>query len=81
MAWIPYIENQTPDSTAVRYVIHHPAGDSAVTIDQSAAANSWADLGTYQFDPNRHPFVELAAVDAKPGTNVWFDAIVWLPVK
>ena len=81
MAWIPFIENQTPDSTAARYVIHHAGAATTVTIDQSAAVNTWADLGIYQFDSNQHPYVELPAVDAQPGTNVWFDVMVWLPVK
>src|SRR5919202_706676 len=79
MAWIPFIENQPPNSTAAHYEIHHAGAANTVTIDQSAAVNTWADLGTYQFDPNQHPYVELPAVDAQPGTNVWFDAIVWLP--
>ncbi len=81
MAWVPYVENGTPDSTSVRYLIHHTEGDAAITVDQSVVANSWADLGTYSFDPGQHPYVGLPAVDAKPGTNVWYDAVIWLPVK
>jgi murein DD-endopeptidase MepM/ murein hydrolase activator NlpD len=79
MTWVPYIENGTPDATELRYLIRHAEGETAVMIDQSVVANSWADLGSYQFDPAQQPFVGLAATDASPGTNVWYDAMIWLP--
>lgn len=79
MVWVPYVENGTPDATAVRYLVGHSGGEAEVPVAQAEAANSWVDLGTYRFDPAQQPFVGLAAVDADAGTNVWYDAVIWLP--
>ncbi len=81
LTWVPYVENGAPDATSIRYLVRHAEGESAVVVDQSVAANSWVDLGTYQFDPSRQPFVGLAAVDDEPGTNIWYDAMIWLPAE
>jgi murein DD-endopeptidase MepM/ murein hydrolase activator NlpD len=81
LAWIPYVESDIPDATAVRYLVHHAAGESAVVVDQSAAVNNWIDLGTYQFERGQASFASLEAIDVNAPTNVWFDAVIWLPVK
>ena len=81
MAWVPYIENGIADATAARYLIRHANGEAALVVDQSAVANTWADLGIYQFEPGQGNFVGLAAVDAEPDTNMWYDAVIWLPVE
>jgi murein DD-endopeptidase MepM/ murein hydrolase activator NlpD len=81
LAWIPYVESDIPDATAVRYLVHHAGGEAPVVVDQSAAVNNWVDLGTYQFQRGQASFVRLEAVDANAPTNVWFDAVIWLPVK
>jgi murein DD-endopeptidase MepM/ murein hydrolase activator NlpD len=80
ITWIPYIVNLIEDSTSVRYLVRHMGGEDAVVVDQEAAANSWVDLGTYDFDPGQPSFVGLAAVDEALGTNVWFDTMLWIPV-
>ncbi len=81
ITWIPFIVNMIEDSTEVRYLVRHAGGEDEVVIDQQAAANSWIDLGTYDFDPGQSSFVGLAAVDKALGTNVWFDAMLWIPVE
>lgn len=79
LTWIPYIVNGIEDATTVRYLVRHSGGEDAIVVDQAAAANTWVDLGTYQFDPGQASFVGLAAVDEAQGTNVWFDAMLWIP--
>jgi hypothetical protein len=76
---VPYVENGIADATNVRYLIRHAEGETEVIVDQTVVLNSWVDLGTYYFDPGLRPFVGLAAIDDKPGTNVWYDAMLWLP--
>ncbi len=85
LAWVPYIINGRNDARAARYVVGHAdgSGDSRqVTISQWNIASGWgwADLGTYDLDPARVPFVGLAANDREAGNNVWYDAVVWIPV-
>jgi murein DD-endopeptidase MepM/ murein hydrolase activator NlpD len=81
MAWVPFIANGLLDAPATRYLIRHAGGESAVVVDQGAAANTWADLGTYQFEPGGSNFVGLAAVGGQADSNVWYDAIMWLPAE
>lgn len=81
MTYVPYIENGIPDATAARYLIRHAGGEVSLRVDQSALANGWIDLGVYRFEPGQPSFVGLAAVDIEPGRNVWYDAMIWLPVE
>lgn len=81
MAWVPYIENGIQDPTAARYIVRSAGGETSVFVDQSAVANTWADLGIYDFTPDGRQFVGLAAIDATAGTNIWYDAMIWLPVE
>jgi murein DD-endopeptidase MepM/ murein hydrolase activator NlpD len=81
ITWIPYIVNLIEDSTSVRYVVRHTGGEQEVIVNQEAAANSWVELGTYEFDPAQPAYVGLAAVDVELGTNVWYDAMLWIRVE
>lgn len=81
MAWVPFVANGVPDPIAARYVVRHAGGETSVVVDQSAVANTWADLGVYEFTPGGRQFVGLAAVDAEVGTNMWYDAMIWLPAE
>ncbi|HEX6292673.1 MAG TPA: peptidoglycan DD-metalloendopeptidase family protein [Herpetosiphonaceae bacterium] len=84
LAWVPYVPNGLKDAGTARYVVGHADGSGdaqEVTISQMDTANGWADLGVYDFDPARRPFVGLAANDTEAGNNVWYDAIIWIPVK
>ncbi len=86
LAWVPYIHNGHNDARAVRYQVGHADGSGTaqeVTISQWDVASGWgwADLGVHSFDPAHAPFVGLRAEDKEAGNNVWYDAIVWLPVE
>lgn len=81
LAYIPYYINGLPDTQSARYRIVHHGGDSEVIVDNSVAANGWADLGTYEFYPNEHPLVSISTLTADNECSVWVDAIVWMPVQ
>jgi hypothetical protein len=81
MAWVPFIVTGLLDPTAARYIVRHAGGETSVFVDQAAVANSWADLGIFEFTPDGRQFVGLASVDAATGTNVWYDAMIWLPAE
>jgi murein DD-endopeptidase MepM/ murein hydrolase activator NlpD len=86
LAWVPYILNGRNDARAVRYVVGHAdgSGDSEqIVISQWNIGSGWgwADLGTHDLDPARAPFVGLTADDRERGNNVWYDAVVWIPVE
>lgn len=81
LTWVPYIENGVMDTKAARYLIHHAGGQAEVVVDQAALANNWVDLGTYDWDASGRNYVGLAAVDEEPGSNVWYDAMLWLPAE
>ncbi|HEY1013127.1 MAG TPA: peptidoglycan DD-metalloendopeptidase family protein, partial [Herpetosiphonaceae bacterium] len=81
LAYVPYFYNGHEDANAVRYTIHHAGGADQTVINQLVAANDWADLGTYQFDPAADPRVELNNETLAPNQGVWAGAIVWVPVE
>lgn len=83
LAWIPYILSDLKDAEVSRYVVGHADGSGdtqQVAISQWETGNWWADLGVYEFDPARTPFVGLTASDRAAGNNVWYDSIIWIPV-
>ncbi len=80
LAWVPYIDNGLSDASSVTYTVTFAAGSKTVNVDQSITANTWVDLGSYDF-PSRGGAVRLAAQDgaaANGTTNVWFDALIWM---
>ena len=84
LAWVPYVPNGLKDAGVARYVVGHAdgSGDSQeVAVSQAETANGWADLGVHEFDPARTPFVGLTANDSEAGNNVWYDAVIWVPVE
>jgi murein DD-endopeptidase MepM/ murein hydrolase activator NlpD len=83
LAWVPYVANGLKDAGRARYVVGHADGSGdtqQISISQADTANWWADLGVHLFDPQRAPFVGLAANDSESGNNVWYDAIIWIPM-
>lgn len=83
LAWVPYWLNGLNDAKRARYVVGHADGSGdtqEIAISQNQNSNGWADLGTYTFDPARKPFVGLNANDTEAGNNVWYDAVIWIPV-
>jgi hypothetical protein len=84
LAWVPYVPNGLKDAGRARYVVGHADGSGhaqEVAISQMDTANGWADLGIHDLDPTRRPFVGLTANDTEAGNNVWYDAVIWIPVK
>lgn len=84
LAWIPYILSDLKDAENAQYVVGHADGSGdtkTITISQWTTGNWWADLGVYEFDPARAPFVGLTATDRDAGNNVWYDAVIWIPVE
>jgi hypothetical protein len=65
----------------MHYQIHHQEGETEVVVDATVNANSWADLGTYTFNPAQIPFVSLSGATAQAGSGVWADAVAWIPSK
>ncbi|NJK78787.1 MAG: peptidoglycan DD-metalloendopeptidase family protein [Chloroflexaceae bacterium] len=81
LAYVPYILNGLDDARAVRYVVHHSGGETEITVDAEMMANTWADLGTYAFDPTLQPRVSVSALSADAGRGIWVDAVAWVPVE
>lgn len=84
LAWVPYVPNGLKDAEAARYIVGHADGSGEtqeVVVSQVNIANGWADLGVHSFDPGRAPFVGLTANDSEAGNNVWYDAVIWVPVE
>ncbi len=81
LAYIPYYLNGLEDSPDMHYQIHHQEGETEVVVDATVNANSWADLGTYNFNPAQIPFVSLSGATAQAGSGVWADAVAWIPSR
>lgn len=81
MAYIPYVLNGLDDSRALRYRVHHSEGQTEIIVDGEAAANAWADLGTYRFDPAERPRVSVSTLAGDEARGLWADAVAWIPVQ
>jgi murein DD-endopeptidase MepM/ murein hydrolase activator NlpD len=80
LAYIPFAMNGLEDSREVSYHIRSHEGETTVTVDSETLANSWADLGTYAFDPADRPLVRVSSLAGAAGRGVWADAVMWVPV-
>ena len=78
-AFIPYWNNDTPDSRLARYLVRHTGGDTWVTVDQSLYVSRWVELGSFSFPAGREGFVYLDNLTDEVGFCVWFDAALWVP--
>lgn len=77
-AYIPAC-GTVPATRQARYVVVHDGGVNVVTLDQEAAAGTWASLGSYAF-LQRAAMVELSGLSTDDGERgVRFDALLWLP--
>jgi hypothetical protein len=68
-------------STQARYSIAYAGGSNSVVVDHNTA-NSWVDLGAYQFDQGTDGAVELSDATGEPlsaGKVLFFDAVKWVP--
>jgi murein DD-endopeptidase MepM/ murein hydrolase activator NlpD len=78
-AFVPYWNNNTPETQAARYLIHHAQGESLVEVNQFLHVDRWVDLGVYSFAAGRQGFVHLDNLTDEVGLCVWFDALLWVP--
>lgn len=76
LAYIPACGR--PATRAARYHVVHDGAATDVTIDQNAAAGSWASLGVYHVGPGSGA-VQLTDVTGDNDRVVRFDALKWLP--
>ncbi len=81
LTYIPYVLNGLDDSKTVRYHVRSSEGETEVIIDIETFANSWADLGTYQFDPSDPILVSTSTLAGDEGRGTWADAVAWVPVE
>lgn len=86
VAYIPYVLNGMDDSLAVHYQVYHRNGVTETVVDTEATANSWADLGTYTFEPGpgatglaTPPRVRVSTLAGDHGRGLWVDAVAWIP--
>lgn len=80
LAYVPYVLNGLEDSNTVRYYVRYQGGETEVVVDGESHANSWADLGTYAFDPSDPPIVSVSTLAGDQGRGAWADAVAWVPV-
>jgi murein DD-endopeptidase MepM/ murein hydrolase activator NlpD len=78
-AFIPYWNNNTPDTQAAHYVVHHADGEDMVLVDQALYVHEWVDLGVFPFTRGGDGFVYLDNLTGEVGFCVWFDAMLWVP--
>lgn len=77
-AFVPYCYNDTLDTQAAHYLVHHAEGETLVVVDQALHVDRWVDLGTYPFSAGQQGFVYLDNLTDESGFGVWFDAVMWL---
>lgn len=78
-AFVPYWFNNTPDTQAAHYVVHHAQGEDLVLVDQSIHVHGWVELGLFPFAGDGDGFVYLNNLTDEAGFCVWFDAMLWVP--
>lgn len=82
-AYIPYVNNNAPDTAAAKYHVSSSSGIKIVTVSQKAitdvGSGSWAHLGTFSFLGGEPARVTLSNLTGETGRNVWFDAMMWIP--
>jgi S-layer homology domain len=82
-AFIPYVDNSTPDTSSAKYTIFAADGAHVSVTSQSAltdvGSGSWANLGKYYFDGGQNARISLSDWTGETGKNVWFDAMMWIP--
>jgi murein DD-endopeptidase MepM/ murein hydrolase activator NlpD len=81
LAYVPYALSGLEDATEVRYHVRYSGGEAEVAIDDARAANDWADLGAYEFDPGDAASVSVSSLVEANLHSVWADAVMWVPVR
>ena len=82
-AFVPYVDNHTPDTSSARYRVTASDGVHEAVISQKAitdvGSGSWANVGKFYFDSSHDATVSLSDWTGETGKNVWFDAMMWIP--
>ncbi len=84
-AFIPYVDNNTPDTANARYRVYTAYGEQLAPTSQQAITDlgtgGWAHLGTFYFNAGDEARVYLDDYTGESGRNVWFDAVMWIPAE
>jgi hypothetical protein len=82
-AYVPYVDNNTPDTGSARYRVTSRDGDRTVTVSQRGITDrgvgGWAHVGKFYYDAYSTGRVHLSDYTGESGRNVWFDAVMWIP--
>jgi hypothetical protein len=82
-AFVPYVDNNTPDTANARYRVNTAYGQQLAPTSQQAITDrgtgGWAHLGTFYFASGTEASVYLDDYTGEAGRNVWFDAVMWIP--
>jgi hypothetical protein len=82
-AFVPWVDNNTPDSASARYQVYAANGTVSATTSQKAITDrgtgSWAHLGKFYFNGGADATVYLNDYTGETGKNVWFDSVMWIP--
>jgi hypothetical protein len=82
-AFVPYVDNQTPDTSSAKYQVTAVDGVHQAIVSQKAitdvGSGSWANLGKFYFNNSQDAVVSLSDWTGETGKNVWFDAVMWIP--
>jgi hypothetical protein len=82
-AYIPYVDNGTPDTSSARYQVYASDGVRTAVVSQRAITDrgvgSWAHVGAFPFNANAEARVSLSDWTGESGRMVWFDAVMWIP--
>jgi hypothetical protein len=81
IAYVPYALNGLIDTARARYHVQYSGGEAEIVVDAQVYANDWADLGTYEFDPDDTPLVTVSNFAEDDQRGVWADMVMWIPVE
>ena len=75
-----YIPNRYSTSSSARYWISHAGGFTQRVVNQSAYADQWVSLGTYNFRGDKQDYVSLADVTGETYLSrlLAWDAMKWV---
>ncbi|MDQ5825725.1 MAG: S-layer homology domain-containing protein [Chloroflexota bacterium] len=84
-AFVPYVDNNTPDTDNARYNVYASDGTKVAAVSQKAITDrgvgGWAHLGKFHFNAWAEAKVYLDDYTGESGRNVWYDAMMWIPAN
>lgn len=82
-AFVPYVDNNTPDTENARYTVYASDGVKVAHVSQKAITDygrgDWAHVGRFHFTAGEAAGVYLDDYTGESGRNVWYDAVMWVP--